>query len=83
MSGDHANYIIIEIGQNTEKSSGDLRKTCCHLNSREKSSANACVKNSQKCKMISLYKLYYLQYSNLIQIINIHLNRFMHFVYRI
>ena len=25
-SGDHPNYSIIEIGQNTEKSSGDLRR---------------------------------------------------------
>ena len=25
-SGDHPNYYIIEIGQNTEKSPGDLRK---------------------------------------------------------
>ena len=26
MSGDHPNYSIVEIGQNTEKSPGDLRK---------------------------------------------------------
>ena len=26
MSGDHPNYIIIENGQNTEKSPGDLRR---------------------------------------------------------
>ena len=26
MSGDHPNYYIIEIGQNTEKSAGDLRR---------------------------------------------------------
>ena len=26
MSGDHPNYWIIEIGQNTEKSPGDLRR---------------------------------------------------------
>ena len=26
MSGDHLNYCIVEIGQNTEKSSGDLRR---------------------------------------------------------
>ena len=29
MSGDHPNYNIIENGQNTEKSPGDL-ETCCH-----------------------------------------------------
>ena len=26
MSGEHSNYCIIEIGQNTEKNPGDLRK---------------------------------------------------------
>ena len=46
-SVDHPNYNIIENGQNTEKSAGDLR-TCCHSNSYEISSANADVKNSEK-----------------------------------
>ena len=36
-SGDHPDYCIIEIGQNT----------CCHSNSSEKPPANADVKNSQ------------------------------------
>ena len=43
-SGDHPNYSIAEIGQNIEKSPGDLSLTCCHLNSSEKPSANAAVK---------------------------------------
>ena len=47
MSGDHPNYCLIKIGQNTEKSPGDLRRRC-HSNSSEKRSANAGVKNSKK-----------------------------------
>ena len=47
VSGDHPNYCIIEISQNTEKSPGDLKR-CCHSNSSEKPSANTGVKNSQK-----------------------------------
>ena len=50
-SGDHPNDSIIEDGQNTEKSPGDLRRleeTCYHLNSCGKSSANAVVKNSKR-----------------------------------
>ena len=35
-SGDHPNYSIIEIGQNTER----LEETCCLGNSSEKLSAN-------------------------------------------
>ena len=34
--GDHSNYRIVEITQNTMKSTGDLRRleeTCCHANS--------------------------------------------------
>ena len=42
-SGDHRNYHIIENGQNTKKSLGDL-KTCCHSKSSERSSALADVK---------------------------------------
>ena len=49
MRGDHPNYCINEIGQNTEKSPGGrLEETCCHSNSSEKTSANAGVKNSQE-----------------------------------
>ena len=47
MSGDHSNYSIIEIGQNTEKSSG-LLETCCLSNSSEKPSVNADVKTHQQ-----------------------------------
>ena len=53
MSGDHPNYCIIEIGQNTEKSPGDLGRlgeTCCPSNLSERPSANADVKNSQEVK---------------------------------
>ena len=45
-SEDHPKDTIIENGQNTEKSPGDLR-TCCHSNSSKGSSANADVKNSK------------------------------------
>ena len=43
-SGDHPNYSIVEIGQNTEKSPGDF-KTCCLSNSSESPSAKTDVKN--------------------------------------
>ena len=46
-SGNHPNYCIIEIGQNTEKSPGDL-KTLLSLNFSESLSAYADVKNSQE-----------------------------------
>ena len=42
--GDHSDLRIIKIGQNTEKSPGDLKwlkDICCHTNSNEKSLANA------------------------------------------
>ena len=55
MSGDHPNYSIIKIGQNTEKSPGDMRRheeTCCHSNCSGRPLANANVKNSQRRKMI-------------------------------
>ena len=32
ISGDHPNYSIIKIGQNTEKS--PVEETCCHSNSQ-------------------------------------------------
>ena len=34
--GDHPKYSIIEIGQSTKKSPGDLRGTCCYSISCEK-----------------------------------------------
>ena len=46
-NGDHPNYSFIEIGRNTEKSPGDLRRRC-HSISSERTSANADVKNSQR-----------------------------------
>ena len=52
MSGDHPNYSIVEIGQNTEKSPGDLRRLACHSDSSRKPSANADVKNTQINKII-------------------------------
>ena len=51
MSGDHPNDSLIENGQNTKKSPGDLRRleeTCCHSDSSEKPSANADMKNSNE-----------------------------------
>ena len=55
MSGDHPNYSIVEIEQNTEKSPGDIEEICCHSDSRGNPSANTGVKNSQKSKIISDY----------------------------
>ena len=46
MSGNHPNYYIIENGQNTEKSPGDLRSLA--VNSSKRPSANADVKNSNE-----------------------------------
>ena len=46
-SGDHPNFSIVEIGQNTELESGRLEEICCHSNSSERLSAFADVKNSQ------------------------------------
>ena len=43
MSGDHPNNSIIEIGQNTKKNPGDLKR----LSTSGKPSANTGVKNSQ------------------------------------
>ena len=54
MSGDHPNYSIVEIDQNTKKSPGDLRRLAVTY-SRGKPSANAGVKNSQKSKMIIIH----------------------------
>ena len=44
-SGDHPNYYIIENGENTEKSPGDLRRLA--VTQSERPSALADVKNSQ------------------------------------
>ena len=55
----HPNYSIIKIGQNFEKSPGDLRRleeTCSHSNFREKPLANAGMKNSQKRKNMIIIK---------------------------
>ena len=50
-SGDHPNYSIVEIGQNT-KESWWLEETFCHLDSSGKPSAHVGVKNSQMNKVI-------------------------------
>ena len=47
-SRDPPDCSIIKIGQNTEYKK--LEETCCYLNSSEKLSANAGVKNSQRTK---------------------------------
>ena len=49
MSGDHPNYSIIDIGQNTDKTPGDFLSLS---NASEKPSANAGIKNFQKSKII-------------------------------
>ena len=49
-AGDCPNHSIVEIGQNTEKSLGDLSRLCCLSNSSGKPSTNADVKNSQGVK---------------------------------
>ena len=46
-SGDYPNYSITEIGQNTEKSPGDLRRFAVTQDSNGKLLANAGVKNFQ------------------------------------
>ena len=50
-SRDHRDYRIIKIGQNTEKSSGDLSRLTVTHKSGEKSSANASVKHFQKSEI--------------------------------
>ena len=49
-NGDHRNYSIIQISQNTKKSPGDLRKFSVIQTPVKKLSANARVKNSQMSK---------------------------------
>ena len=48
--GDCPNYSNVEIGQNTEKSPGDLRRLAVTQIPVEKPSANADVENSQETK---------------------------------
>ena len=50
-SGNHPNYSIVEIGQNTKKSPGDFGETYCYSDSRGEQSADAGVKNSQMSKI--------------------------------
>ena len=50
--GDSPKYSIIEIGQNIEKSPGDLRRLAVPEIPVKKTSANADLKNSQKSKTI-------------------------------
>ena len=45
-SGDHPHYCIIENGQNTEKSPGDLRRLAVTQTPVKKTPANTDVKNS-------------------------------------
>ena len=52
-SGDHPSESIVEIGQNTEKSSEDLMRRC-HSDSNGKPSAYAGVKSYQKSRIIML-----------------------------
>ena len=47
MNEGHPNYYIIENGQNTEKSPGDLRRLAVTQKSSERLSAKTDVKNSQ------------------------------------
>ena len=51
-TGDHLNYSIIEICQNTKKSPGDLIRLAVTQDFSEKPSANAGVENSQMSKII-------------------------------
>ena len=53
MSGDHKNYCITDIDQNTEKSSWRLEEICSYSNSCEKASAIAGEKIFRKSKIIS------------------------------
>ena len=45
-SGDHPNYCIVVVGQNTEKSPGDLRRLAVTQTPWKESSAYAAVKNA-------------------------------------
>ena len=52
----HPDYSIIKIGQNTEKSPGDLRRLAVTQTSVKKPSTNAGVKNSQRSNNIATTK---------------------------
>ena len=52
-NGDHQNYCIIKIVQNTEKSPGDFRRFAVTRIRVKKLSANASMKNSQKIRIIN------------------------------
>ena len=56
-SGDHPNYCITEIDQNTEKRPGD-EETCCHSDSSERTSANTDVKNCQELTLTEIIYIY-------------------------
>ena len=45
-----SDYSVVKTCQNTEKSPGDLRETCCHSDFCESPAANTDVKNSQGVK---------------------------------
>ena len=50
--GDHPNYSVVKIDQNTEKSPGDLRRLGVTQTPVKKPSANAGVNNSQRNRII-------------------------------
>ena len=50
--GDHPSYCIIKMGQNTEKSRGNLRRFTVTQDSGGKPSVKAGMKSSQICKII-------------------------------
>ena len=70
-SGDHPNYSIIKIVQNTKKSPGYLGRLAVTQTPVKKPSANVGVKYSQKSKIIitkSQENIYHLMYSDDIKI---------------
>ena len=52
-SGDHPNYSIVEIGQNTEEGPEDLRRLAVAQNPVGKKSAKVSARNSQMSKIIN------------------------------
>ena len=57
MSGDHPNYSIVEISQNTKKSPWEFRRLAVTQNPVKKPSATAGVKNPQISKIIIIFCL--------------------------
>ena len=53
-SGDHPNYSIIEIDQNNEEISGELKRVSAHSDTSGKPSVITGVKNSQTSKIIEI-----------------------------